>query len=384
MLVKERSVKLERVSKESNFVVEMRKVRHIPNLFVDENLINSTTTSRSTISHTRNSSSANGNRSKKSCKTRDNNLVASNTPICNSNSNRSTLYENKTEPSKPKLVTLPVTNSTTSNEILPNHSPKMASISALMKHHFSLYRKKSWRMVKDDKYFKLQRDDKSSSKTPIRLKQMDAGNEEPNGTSPLSVINEETNPLSDGLINASNDLDTNQAKGLSFQHNFSIAKRKRNDKYLNHSMASLSLFNLTDLYANDDNESTDAIRQLTEDVLKKRISQNVSEAVIQYDSVTMYEVPLFLENMSTPVLKNKTLPEMPVGVLALQLLPAKVDKTYVKTSLKVLIGTLKEVIVRRADLKLPNMLDFPRISCFDFSPDTHHHGPISTMDEFVK
>lgn len=245
-------------------------------------------------------------------------------------------------------------------------------------------------MVKDDKYFKLQqqRDDKSSSKTPIRLKQMDAGNEEPNGTSPLSVINEETNPLSDALIiaNASNgvDIHPNQAKDSSFKHNFLIAKRKRNDKYLNHSMASLSLFNLTDLYAVEDNESTDAIRQLTEDVLKKRISQNMSEAAIQYDSVTMYEVPLFLENMSTPVLKNKTLPEMPVGVLALQLLPAKVDKSYVKSSLKVLISTLKEVIVRRADLKLPNMLDFPRISCFDFSPDTHHRGPISTMDEFVQ
>lgn len=430
MLVKERNVKLERISKESNFVVEMRKVRHIPNLYVDESAPSNSTTSSG---HNQSSSGY-----EQPCR-RDNNLVASNStnsPIC-SNANRSTLYENKTDSPKAKLIsnesiaTEATTATGTSNAILPNHSKMAAassSISALMKHHFSLYRKKSWRM-KDDKYYKSlqQQQQPSSTRTPIGLKPTDVGSEQQNGGSPLSVINEETNSARlisangggvDGSTSKRNEkfIDnvdlTGSASNFAANRDAKLAKMagtsrtdrpdsepvevapkssidKRDPSKRAIDRAVRPFLNFTELRGSDETEAgSDAIRELT-NVLKQGGGPNASRASVRgggdsLGNVASYQVPRFVENGSVPALKNKTLPEMPVGVVALQLLPARVDKGYVRSSLKVLIGSLKEVIARRADLKLASMLDFPRISCFDFSPDTHHHGPISTMDEFVQ
>ncbi len=285
---------------------------------------------------------------------------------------------------------------------------------------------------------------KLMNKAPIRLKSTNGGSNESTPLL-LSVINEETN-LSKGLINNDSNNNTSREKRILFVKNgvsntthfatmspstivsstasISVtptsSKRKRNAKLLD------IWKNITRLVPGNENpvsrnENTSPRNEKPVSRNEKPVSGNenhtngnliprnekpnqtgvfISNTVaaptvvgnpgnrvpksVAYEEEqhVNFGVPIFLENVTVMVPKNKTVPVMPVGILALLPIPPKIDKSYVKSSLKLLIGTLKKVIAKYGDAKLSKLLDLPRISCFDFSPITHN--PDSIMEEFTQ
>lgn len=350
MLINDRSLKLEKM-KESSFLVEMRKVRHAPNFYANQ-------------SKEANASSSNCN--KKLLRTRDNNLITSNPLFCNT-TNRSNGYENKTD----KNLYNNVIN--TNNDVLPTRN-KDASINTLLKHHFPLYRKRNhWN--KEEKLKEKIKRSALMNKTPIRLKSTGASKE--NATLFLSVINGETNHS--GLINDNKkEKRVNIASRLpnvSASSSFSApSKRKRNAKFFDPA-------NATDPGHVQPGIGFGFASSVDGHVLKS-VDLVKPKPPSQDDFSVNFEVPVFAEDTSAPMMKNRTVPEMPIGILAVQLMPAKVDKNYVKSSLKLLIGAVKDVIAKYGDAKLSKLLDLPRISCFDFVPVSH--DPNSIMEELTK
>lgn len=360
MLIKDKTIKLEKPLKELNFIVETRKVRHAANFYVNQSKANVT----------------NYNNSRKPVKTRDNNVnaAAATTVFCNT-TNRSTTYQNKTD--MKNLLYTNVINM--NNEILPNVYNKDASFSALMKHHFSLYRKRAWRVNKEEKTLKQSVDNDAKKITSTKTPAPKAADEQKqNATSFLSVINEETNRSDQPNDNKKEkrfnftDLVAKTTPKIAAATYFAMSKRERNEKFiaLGSRFNAARNFTYVDGVLSFSGTSGDH-SPLRSDIVKRKAHQELYN----------FDVPIFLENNITVALKNKTIPRMPVGILAVQLIPSKVDKYYVKNTLKLLIGSLKEVIVRYGDTKLSKLLDLPRISCFDFFPVSH--GP-SIMEEFTQ
>lgn len=351
MLLKDKSIKLEKTSREifassygigggggggggGGTTAETRKVRHAPNFYE----ANQSGRTNATSNNLNNNVNANNNINKN----RDNNAIVAGALFCN-NTNRSVLYENKTEP---KTLYNNVIN--LNNEVLPNfrNQKDVSSLNTLMKHHFSLYRKKAWKVSKEEAAASKRAAAAAAVVAPTAVTTAaTAAN-----VTHLSVIN-------DDELNHSEESKASPPPPRFNSSHHTLPKYKRNSGAQNLSSSP---------------KTTDDIAEL---VKRKAHMSSSSE---QYN----YGVPIFLENNSSTVLKNKTVPEMPVGVLALQLMPLKVDKNYVKSTLRLLISTLKEVIVKYGDKKLSKLLDLPRISCFDFVPVTH--GPNSIMDELTQ
>lgn len=378
MLINDRSIKLEKI-KESNFLVETRKVRHAPNFYVNRSKINTTTRSN--------------NSNEQFLKTSDNNIIASaNMVFCNNTSTRRhNVYEYKTDN---KNVYNNIINK--NNDKLPTRN-KEVYISTLLKHHFPLHRKRNYWLNSDGKFNEKMKKPPSTSKMSTKFESTDE-NGERNAALFLSVINEETNRTELISANIKKRIDSVRLPTVSLST--PPKQSEPNEKYFNADSPSLSSFssafstsasssllpsswlsslNSTNILHLRENEFSFA------NVIKNRVSKNadIIESKFGYhEELVNFEVPIFAEDVTAPVMKNRTVPEMPVGILAIQLMPAKVDKNYVKSSLKMLISTLKNVITKYGDTKLSKLLDLPRISCFDFFP--LNHDPNSIIEELTK
>lgn len=374
MLINDRSIKLEKI-KESNFLVETRKVRHASNVYVNQSKINTII--------------GNNNSNEKFLRTSDNNIIASiNTVFCSNTFNRRrNFYENKTDN---KNVYNNIIN--TNNDKLPTRN-KEVHIRTLLKHHFPLHRKRNYWLNSDGKFNEKMKTPPSTNNMSTKFKSSDK-NEKRNAALFLSVINEETNRTELISANIKKRIDSVRLPIVSFST--PPKQSKPNEKYFNvdspslsssSSSASSSLLpspRLSSPYSTNilhlrENEFSFA------NVIRNHVSKNadiIKSKFGNHEELINFEVPIFAEDNTAPVMKNHTVPEMPVGILAIQLMPAKVDKNYVKSSLKMLISTLKNVITKYGDTKLSKLLDLPRISCFDFFPLTH--DPNSITEELTK